>query len=54
MSVNPTEIRAFGAVSGGDRVTTVGSSNLRTGWWSAAGDFFINIAVNPAVFSQGR
>jgi hypothetical protein len=53
MSINPTEIRAFGAVSGSDRVTTVGSSNLRPGWWSASGEFFINIAVTPTVFSQG-
>ena len=29
MSINPTEIRGFGVVSGSDREITVGSSNLR-------------------------
>ena len=46
MSVNPTEIRVVGVVSGGDRETTVGSRNLRAGWWSASGKLFINIAVS--------
>jgi len=49
MSINPTEICTLGAVGGSVRVTTVGSSNLRAGWWSASGKLFINIAVNHTI-----
>jgi len=54
MSVNPTEICVFGAVSGSDREITLGSTNLRACWWSTSGEFFINIAVKPIVFGQWR
>jgi hypothetical protein len=47
MSINTTEIRVFGAVSGSDRVTAAGRSNLRAGWWRASGEFLINVAVKP-------
>ena len=43
MSIDPTEIRGFGVVSGSDRGVAVGSTNLRACWWSASGEFFINI-----------
>jgi len=54
MSVNPTEIRVFGAVSGSDREITLSSTNLRACWWGASRVFCINIAVNLTIFTQGN
>jgi hypothetical protein len=54
MSINTTKIRAVSVVGGGDLAITPGSNNLRACWWSASGEVFINIAVKPTVFSQGR
>lgn len=55
MSVNPAEIRVFGAASGSDREITVGGRNLRSCWWSASGELFIDIAVNlPFSFKASR
>ena len=52
MSVNPTEIRVVGVVSGGDLAIATRSNNLRACRWGASRSFHINIAVNPTVFSQ--
>jgi hypothetical protein len=53
MSINSTEIRIFGAVGGSDREITLGGANVRAFWRSTSGEFLINLAVNPTVFSQG-
>jgi hypothetical protein len=50
MSVNPTEIRVVGVVSGGDLAIAARSSNLRAYWRGASGELFINLAVNHIVF----